>query len=195
MFRPLIQLTRLNLGIARFSTKHMWRPLSQTSHQFASNITVRTSNRAGLKLLGCVTGALGFASFLNRSSAVLNETYRSSGSLGGQVQADVTRIEKSAKTSKSRFGGKLNYQELCIGSVTGLFLGIIAGKLSSVIVFLTLSSYLLLQFLQSRDIITIPWKKMINVGSESIDIRTLVFEKLSFKISFVSSFLIAAFNV
>lgn len=96
---------------------------------------------------------------------------------------------------RSRLGGKLDYGQLCIGSVTGLFLGIIAGKLSSVIVFLSLSSYLLLQFLENRGIVTIPWRAVITLGGERLDLKDLFFAQPSFKISFVSSFLIAAFNV
>lgn len=99
------------------------------------------------------------------------------------------------KTVHSRFGGKLDYQELTIGSITGLFLGILAGKLSSAIVFLTLSGYLLIQFLENRGIIAIPWRQFVNIGSERIDVKKLVLNQPSFKISFVLSFLIAAFNV
>lgn len=90
---------------------------------------------------------------------------------------------------------KLDYNELCIGSVTGLFLGIVIGKLSTAIVFLSLSSYLLLQFLENRGIITIPWRLVVNIGNRQWDLKSLFFNKPSFKILFVSSFLIAAFNV
>lgn len=104
-------------------------------------------------------------------------------------------ISLDYERKKSRFGGQLNYEELTIGSITGLFLGIIAGKLSSVIVILTLATYFLLQFLQSRNLITIPWNSIITLGKQKIDIKNLVFEKPSFKLSFVLTFLIAAFNV
>jgi uncharacterized membrane protein (Fun14 family) len=96
---------------------------------------------------------------------------------------------------KSRFNGKLNYEELTIGSVTGLFLGVIIGKLSSVLVVLTLAGYFFLQFLQSRELITIPWNSIVSVGKKKIDVKNLVFEKPSFKLSFVLCFLIAAFNI
>lgn len=89
---------------------------------------------------------------------------------------------------------KLDYSELCFGSVTGLFLGVVVGKLSTAIVFLSLSSYLLLQFLENRGIITIPWRQVINIGNRQWDLKALFFNKPSFKILFVSSFLIAAFN-
>lgn len=120
-------------------------------------------------------------------SPIRNDVYKQ------QLERPVvpTRISRP----RGHFGGKLDYGQLCIGSVTGLFLGIIAGKLSSVIVFLSLSSYLLLQFLENRGIVTIPWRAVINLGGERLDLKDLFFAQPSFKISFVSSFLIAAFNV
>lgn len=100
-----------------------------------------------------------------------------------------------AKVRTSRFGGKLDYGELCLGSLTGLFLGVVVGKLSSVLVFISVSSYLLLQFLENRGMITIPWTSILNIGSRQWDLKLLFFNKPSFKVSLVSSFLIAAFNV
>ncbi|ODV76906.1 uncharacterized protein CANTADRAFT_92475 [Suhomyces tanzawaensis NRRL Y-17324] len=96
---------------------------------------------------------------------------------------------------KSRFGGQLNYEELTIGSITGLFLGVIAGKLSSVFALLALSSYFLVQFLESRNIIHVPWNSIVQLGKERINLKQLVFEKPSFKFSFALAFLIAAFNI
>ncbi|GEQ68350.1 hypothetical protein JCM33374_g2018 [Metschnikowia sp. JCM 33374] len=100
-----------------------------------------------------------------------------------------------AKVRTSRMGGKLDYSDLSIGSITGLFLGIVIGKLSTAIVFLSLSSYLLLQFLENRGIITIPWTSVFSIGTSKIDLKTLFFNRPSFKVSFVASFLLAAFNV
>lgn len=90
---------------------------------------------------------------------------------------------------------KKMYNELTIGSVTGLFLGVIIGKFSSLIVSLTLSVYLLVQFLKSRNLITIPWTYAFKLNGENFDLRDLVFENFNFKLSFVLSFLIACFNV
>ena len=100
-----------------------------------------------------------------------------------------------AKVRTSRADGKLNYSDLSIGSITGLFLGIVIGKLSTAIVFLSLSSYLLLQFLENRGIITIPWTSVLSFGGRKLDLKTLVFNRPSFKISFIATFLLAAYNV
>lgn len=126
--------------------------------------------------------------FIHNDTAVL-----SSSPVGEQIHSNVTVQRK--KIHSSRFGGALNYQELSIGSITGLFLGIIVGKLSSAIVFLSLSSYFLIQFLESRNIISIPWNSVINLGSNKINVKELLLHKPSFKISFVLSFLIAAYNI
>lgn len=109
-------------------------------------------------------------------------------------QRQYTPQSVEAKIRTSRFDGKLDYGELCVGSLTGLFVGFVVGKLSSAIVFLAASSYLLLQFLENRGIITIPWTSVFTLGNRKWDLKTLFFRQPSFKISFFSSFLIAAFN-
>lgn len=133
-------------------------------------------------LLGSSLSFLALQNF--KSKPILND----SPTLANPINLDYQR-------KKSRFGGQLNYEELTIGSITGLFLGVIAGKLSSVLVILTLGGYFLLQFLESRNLITIPWNSIISLGKERVDIKKLVFEKPSFKLSFVLTFLIAAFNM
>lgn len=89
----------------------------------------------------------------------------------------------------------MSYDDLCVGSLTGLFLGIIVGKLSTTIALLSASTYLFLQFLESRNIVTIPWRSVIQVGKQEIDMKSMFFDNLSFKISFVSTFLLAAWNI
>lgn len=110
-------------------------------------------------------------------------------------QRQYTPQSLDAKVRTSRLGGKLDYSDLSIGSITGLFLGIVIGKLSTAIVFLSLSSYLLLQFLENRGIITIPWTSVLSIGKRKLDLKTLFFNRPSFKLSFVATFLLAAFNV
>lgn len=90
---------------------------------------------------------------------------------------------------------KLNYRDLCVGSMTGLFLGIIIGKLSTTLAFLAASAYLFLQFLENRGIVTVPWQSVVRMGKKQIDLHTLFFENVGFKLSFVSTFLLAAWNI
>lgn len=139
--------------------------------------------RQSLKAVPVLLGS----SVLLRPSMVYNDV-----ALSQPHTISTPRIETKPLQQVSK---KLDYNELCIGSVTGLFLGIVIGKLSTAIVFLSLSSYLLLQFLENRGIITIPWRQVVNIGNRKWDLKSLFFNKPSFKILFVSSFLIAAFNV
>lgn len=179
----------------------MIRPILSIARNAASVRSVSTVPRVGLKGAGrfgiAITAMAGYYSvrqFSNPSQILNDATYQ--GQLGtNNIELRQQNEMGSSVTKKSHLSDMLNYDELTIGSVTGLFLGIIAGKMSSIIVFLTLSTYLLTQFLESRGIITIPWLAMITMGKEKMDIKELVFDKISFKIAFVSTFLIAAFNV
>ncbi|RKP31295.1 hypothetical protein METBISCDRAFT_26668 [Metschnikowia bicuspidata] len=107
-----------------------------------------------------------------------------------KAQIDI-RVKNPVEPVRKR----LSYDDLCAGSLTGLFLGILVGKLSTTIAFLSASTYLFLQFLESRNIITIPWRSVIQVGKQKIDLKSMFFDNLSFKISFVSTFLLAAWNI
>lgn len=157
-----------------------------------------TRSRPSVRSFPLMLGAIGSVVMVNTSlarSPILNETtHLNLGPVRAQLKDNLAFKDKAA-SEQSWLQRHVNYQELCIGSVTGLFLGIIAGKLSSAIVFLTLAGYFLTQFLESRGIVTIPWKRVVNVGSENIDIKKLVLEQPSFKVPFVLTFLIAAYNV
>lgn len=158
----------------------------------------RTSSILNTKLIfGTSIAVLTFNTFGNpyNKSKILNDSaYASATRLENTIKSNVKSAERDLH-GKSGFGGRVNYNELTIGSLTGLFLGILAGKLSSAIVFLTLSGYFLTQFLESRGIISIPWNQVIQIGSEKIDVKSLVLDKPAFKIPFVLTFLIAAYNI
>lgn len=106
---------------------------------------------------------------------------------------DYVKVPEKPKYNGA-FGGKLNYKELTIGSVFGMVSGLIAGQLSSVFVFLALGAYLAVQYLHAQGILTIPITKVIRVGSEDIDVNKMIFEQPSFSITYLLSFLIAAYN-
>lgn len=151
----------------------------------------RTPNTTGM-LFGA-TGAVFGLSVLNRSySPIFNDSaLNHQVPIANQTEANLKSLKEETQSHIS----KLNYEELTVGSITGLLLGVIAGKLSSIIVALTLSGYFLTQFLESRGIVNIPWRKAVRIGSESIDLKKLVLEQPCFKVSFVLSFLIAAYNI
>lgn len=162
-----------------------WRSLLPTL-RVGSRGWQQLRSMARIGLFAGLTGGICIGLHLN-SKQIWNDAIVASQRRTGDVLVEEKKITHSKVT--------LNYQELAAGSVTGLFLGIVAGKLSSAIVFLTLAIYLLTQFLENKGIVTVPWKQMVNVGSERIDVKHLVFYRPSFKVSFVLSFLIAAFNV
>lgn len=146
---------------------------------FARTSLLRTSVRT----LPIVLGAL----YILRPKPIFNDAV--------MPQRYEAPIGVRVKTQPSPLQKKLNYNDLCIGSITGLFLGIIVGKLSTTIAFLGVSAYLFLQFLESRGIITIPWRSVVKMGKQQIDLKSMFFENLSFKLSFVSTFVLAAWNI
>lgn len=184
-------------GHLSFSTLSIRQSLIKTNPLKAIHVpkpaTIARQPRpaSSLKLLFASTGSfLLLSSFsLFAPSKIYNDTVFKENSI------DVSNLPQSVGYKKSRFGGKLNYEELTIGSITGLFLGIIIGKLSSVFMFFTLSCYFMIEFLESRNIINIPWSYIITVGKEKVDVKELVLQKPSFKISFVLAFIIAAYNI
>lgn len=109
--------------------------------------------------------------------------------------------EPETTRARSRFNGKLDYRQLCYGSILGVFLGVVVGKISSLLVFLGASAYLGLQFLQNRGVIDkgstqrLLQGLTIKTSSESIDLNTLVWERPSFKVSFLLTFVLAAVNI
>lgn len=164
-----------------------------TNFKSSSSRSSGTNNT--FKLLFASTGS----SFL-LLSAFAKKIHNDTGSL---TQLQQPSLDLSTTTNgspqqqyhESRFNNYLNYEELTIGSMVGLFLGVIIGKLSQVIVFVSLLSYFLIEFLENKNIIHIPWNYFITIGKEQINLKQLFFEKPSFKISFVLSFIIAAYNV
>ncbi|CUM52844.1 uncharacterized protein AC631_02834 [Debaryomyces fabryi] len=190
MMHPFFSAARNSTRVA--SMRSMLTRSFVSKPQFVNTRIMSTGTMMPkMKLFVGSVGAFYLANKLQSRSTILNDAVFA-GNRGITTQPPVVQEQK---VIKSRFGGKLDYQELTIGSITGLFLGILAGKLSSAIVFLTLSGYLLTQFLENRGIITIPWRQFVNIGSEKIDVKRLVLNQPSFKISFVLTFLIAAFNV
>jgi uncharacterized membrane protein (Fun14 family) len=103
---------------------------------------------------------------------------------------------QTAIPHKSRFNGKLDYEQLSVGSFTGLLSGYIVGKLSRIIAFITLSGLLTLQFLQSRGFISTSDIPLANRAfrwlRDRFNVSEFILEKPSFKISYLLSFGIAA---
>ncbi|QLQ81648.1 hypothetical protein HG537_0F04090 [Torulaspora globosa] len=139
------------------------------------------------------------APWLYKSSSIIYNDVVMDANRNAVSLADVA-TEKSA-TTRSRFGGKLDYRQLCIGSIFGLVLGVVVGKISTLLVYVTAIGFLGIQWLQNRGIIdkdmtgSILARYIVKTGRETIDFNTLVWERPSFKISFLLTFLLAAANI
>lgn len=129
--------------------------------------------------------------FVPLLSPILNDSgFKSPQYIDTRPQSIQTEVSNVTISRKQQI-----YNELTLGSVTGLFLGVIMGKFSSLIIIFSGTIYLFLQFLQSRGMITIPWSYMFKFNNQSFDLNKLVLENFNFKLSFLSSFGIAFYNI
>ncbi|KAK9464020.1 uncharacterized protein V1516DRAFT_608838, partial [Lipomyces oligophaga] len=88
----------------------------------------------------------------------------------------------------------MDYREMTLGSFAGLFVGYVTGKLSKVLVFIASSMFLLIEFLESRNIISLPYGQLYDSMKQRFGRRDFVFENASFKISFFLASIVAAWN-
>lgn len=102
----------------------------------------------------------------------------------GTTDAGLPKVKKS-----------LDYQDLTYGSIFGLFFGVIIGKLSYILGVISLGGFFALEFLEQRGIIKIPWNGIVTFGKQRINLKALLLENPSFKLTFLLSFLIAAWNI
>ncbi|KAK6463824.1 hypothetical protein DFJ63DRAFT_335337 [Scheffersomyces coipomensis] len=191
----------LNQSFKRLSWKSLSNPSTISSSfktyspRFISSLPTKPSPSSlstNLKLLiGCTTGGsiLYFTSSPFFKKSILNDSPISY--QNNTISISLPHHQKH----KTRLNGYLNYEELTIGSIIGLFLGVIIGKLSTILIYLSLSSYLLVEYLQTKQIINIPWNYIIVIGKERIDVKQWLFEKPSFKIAFIASFILTAYNI
>ncbi|OWB71211.1 hypothetical protein B5S31_g896 [[Candida] boidinii] len=191
------QLFNKNL---RFSTKRSFASSRYAHNAFSlSYKSTSSSSFTSSGKYGLLLGLFGFGStysLINKPLIKNDSAYASSPEIiQHKVSESINEVTKPKSKFDGAFGGRLNYQELSIGSMAGLILGIIAGKLSSVIVFTSVSIYLTIQFLNAKGIITIPFTRIIKVGAQSIDLRAMIFEQPSFNITFLLTFVLAAYSI
>ncbi|GME92671.1 unnamed protein product [[Candida] boidinii] len=188
------QLFNRNL---KFATKRSFSSSRSANNVFSSSYKSASSSFTSPGKYGLLLGLVGFGStysIINKPLIKNDSAYATSPEII-QRRASGAVSEAAKPEFDGALGGRLNYQELSIGSMAGLILGIIAGKLSSVIVFTSISIYLTIQFLNAKGIITVPFTRIIKVGAQSIDIRAMIFEQPSFNITFILTFLLAAYSV
>lgn len=170
----------------------------QSDGSIVETMSFRNAQNGNISRAGLLLGIVGLsATYLVHHNPILNDAanlYSVEGLPAPPKGYDYVKLPEKPKFDKV-FGGKLNYKELTLGSVFGLVSGLIVGQLSTVFVFIALGAYLAAQYLHAQGILTVPVTKIIKVGSEDIDVRQMVFDQPSFSITYVLSFLIAAYNV
>lgn len=183
-------------SMGNFSKLRALAPMAkcgQTARSFGSSAMkqphVMTAARLPTSFLLCTIPAFGVAFALSSGKTISND-------VAVQQSIPAVKVEEAKNAAKDTvLGQRITYEELTLGSITGLFIGIIIGKLSSVISLLAISLYFFVLFLESRGIVTIPWNAIINVGRERFDVKSLVLTNVGFKISFLLTFVIAAYNI
>lgn len=154
------------------------RPMMAPTGQLSSRIAFGKSRPYALHLGAILASGLAFTHF---SGSVKNDALAYRGE---------HRIQEKVTGQK-----KLSYQDMTYGLIFGLVLGLIIGKLSYVLAMISFAVFLSLEFLENKGIILVPWKGIVKLGKDRIDVKTLFFENISFKLTFFLSFLIAAWNV
>lgn len=92
---------------------------------------------------------------------------------------------------------RILYQQLSVGSFAGLLCGLVLGKMSKLLVYVAAAGFLTIHWLQNRGLMpethTLPViGDFIVTLRHRLNARQLVTEKPAFKVSFLSSFVVAA---
>ncbi|AET38333.1 Fun14p Ecym_2620 [Eremothecium cymbalariae DBVPG len=198
--RPLDKARLVNWDLLRFGV-FSYKNISQNTIRTTAVTFPRNLNKMTPRLM-MYTGVIGSALSLQElKSPVIRNDFILSAQDFGLARKDASQTSaKHATATRARFNGKLNYRQLCVGSISGLTLGVIIGKVSNVLAFITVFSLLTLQWLQNRGLLDKGATKglsqyIVNTGRERVDLNTLVWEKPSFKVSFLLTFFLAAINV
>ncbi|CEP63650.1 Fun14p LALA0_S08e07470g [Lachancea lanzarotensis] len=146
-------------------------------------------------LTGSVFLAAGFSHYSGQN-AIKNDTIldvkQRHQTLPDEIGSPVHIVENKVR--------KLNYRQLCLGSVIGVVAGVLVGKISTALVFITACGLLGIQWLENRGLVDkrSTWmlsKYVLRTGKESVDVNTLIWDRPSFKIPFLLTFVLAAVNI
>lgn len=121
--------------------------LFHQSSSVSSRSVVYSRSGSSISKLALVVGASG-AFALQAHSKILNEAVNLGTIDTSKLQSNIKSVDPTASQPtvvNSRLNGNLKYRQLCYGSLIGLFTGVVVGKLSTVLGFITLSTVLLLQ--------------------------------------------------
>lgn len=184
-------------GIRNFGLKRLSSTVGGASYGIVPKVTTRVVGLTMAASIGITAPWIYNSRNLIYNDAVVD----ASRNLGAAIAALGQGAAQESQPKRSRFGGKLDYRQLCIGSIFGLVLGVVIGKISTLLVYVSAVGFLTLQWLQNRGIVdknatnSLFARYIIKSGRETIDFNTLIWERPSFKISFLLTFLLAAANI
>lgn len=114
--------------------------------QTARSYSNANANTNTIKSLSLFIGAAG-ALYTTSNFKILNDSATTHANLGTINLNNIPSLQVDPPQVKttSRFNGKLHYKQLTYGSFAGLVLGVIIGKLSTALVFISLSTFLFTQ--------------------------------------------------
>ncbi|KAG0684669.1 hypothetical protein C6P40_001665 [Pichia californica] len=90
------------------------------------------------------------------------------------------------------FGGKLDYHQVAMGSLTGLIVGYAISRLSTVLFVSSIIFYLVGIFLRRQGIISVNTKGLVKGAYNSISWDELLFDQVSFSAPLIISFCLSA---
>lgn len=90
------------------------------------------------------------------------------------------------------FGGRLNYRQVALGSMTGLVIGYAVSRLSTVLFVFSIFAYLIGIYLRKQGVVVVDTKGLVKGAVNSVSWDELLFDQTSFSVPFLSSFCIAA---
>ncbi|KAK9477935.1 hypothetical protein V1514DRAFT_320530 [Lipomyces japonicus] len=114
---------------------------------------------------------------------------------GGRYTYAAVNSSRNLNSIERTTGAHIDYKELTYGSFAGLFVGIILGKLSKVLVILAGGIFLFVQFLTSRGIISLPYNRLYGWARGRFGNKEFILENMSFKLAFGSAMIVTAANI
>lgn len=185
------------LLISRFGSR---RFLFSGPSTIARSMALRRTGMTGGKtaLLGLFSVPVA-ASFMSPTKLIYNDTVAD---IGGTVLKQSGLTQEEVDVVKGERKMRLDYRGLSLGSILGVGLGVLIGKISGVLAYFTVFTFLVLQWMKNRGLIDKNSSqfrgiyKLARVGmiDEEGNARFINGENLCFKVSFLLSFLLAAVN-
>lgn len=152
-------------------------------------------------LLGLFSVPVAASYMLSPSKFIYNDS-ATAADIGGTILKQSGLTQEEVEVIKGERKLQLDYRGLSLGSILGVGLGVLIGKISGVLAYFTVAAFLVLQWMKNRGLIDKNSSqlrgvyKLARVGmiDEEGNARFVNGENLCFKLSFLVSFLLAAIN-